>query len=142
MFSDPIPNKILLYHMVCINPLMSHFAVYCNVHLKLIKSVIFLQCLKAIRQPTMCVLKIGAERRCWVRDAWDSPPSATHPDVSTNRLHRTGIKCDSELLSHTPDHIRTSERWENSADFSFVRGKDAHRAPKWRSPKTFALTRC
>lgn len=97
--------------------------------------------MKAITQPTPCFTVIRAERRCWVHDAWDSPL----PDGCTNRLHLTGIKCHTELLSHTPDHIITFERWENNTDFSFIHGsrgdKDAHRGTQWRNPKTFALTR-
>lgn len=45
------------------------------------------------------------------------PPTA---DSCTNRLALTGTKCHSELLSHTPDHIITFERWEYATDFSFA----------------------
>lgn len=71
---------------------------------------------------------LTAGRLCWVRsDASDSPL----PEGCTNRLLLTGIKCDTEFLSHTPDPIITLERWGNGCGFSFSLSssgeQDAHR---------------
>lgn len=86
--------------------------------------------MKAITQPTSCFTAILAQRRCWVRcKAWDNP----QPDGCTNRLHLTGIKCHTELFSHTPEHNITFETREHGADLSLVNSsrdeKDAHWGP-------------
>lgn len=63
------------------------------------------KCLR-YRKQRACFAVIMQRWRC-VRDAQDSP----QPRGYTNPFHLTGIKCDTELLSHTPDHIITLERW-------------------------------
>lgn len=55
--------------------------------------------------------------RC-VRGAQDSPQTRGY----TNPFHPTGIKCDTELLSHTRNRIITLEKWENNTGFSIVGG--------------------
>lgn len=61
--------------------------------------------------------------------------TAPQPQGCTNRLHLTGIKCDTEQLPHTPDHIITLRGVNTAAGLpSSVHGSQQLQATPGRAP--------